>query len=128
MASIAPRKNRSSWVVSYFLYLRPSGKKRKYKYVRSRQEAQGLRREVEVIEERSRMGLAPLEQVQRWVDADWISAEEVDNAFPGFDDMLTTQKRQGRASQTTDYGKLLALYNGYLEKNVRQGRGDYNHR
>ncbi len=110
MAWIAPFSPRRNWRVGFILQLRDE-RRRRYKYVPTRADADVLAKGVEQLETATKMGIARREQIEEWIDRGWLRPSEAEDTFTGFAE--SRRRAAANGPQVTDFSKLLAAYEQY---------------
>ena len=94
MASISERKNKlnKSYMVTFALNL--SGKRwQRVKFFKSKDDAISFLPIATMVESKSKMNLAPPEEVELWVKQNYLTMEEAVKAFPFFAQRLYEEKK-----------------------------------
>ncbi|MDE2704030.1 MAG: site-specific integrase [Gemmatimonadota bacterium] len=113
MASI--KKTGSYYRVSYSVAL-PGRKKYRSRYLRTRQAAGDLKRQLERLEEATRTGVASSDQIDEWVSRDWLKAEEAQETFRAWREAGGPAMRQA-----VDFAALRAAYEDYALTHSKAG-------
>ncbi len=113
MASV--KKTGSYWRVSYSVAL-PDEKKYRSRYLKSRQAAGFLKRQLERLEEATRTGVASADQITEWIGRGWLKREEAALTF------IAWQTAGGPATrQAVDFTTLRAAYENYALTHSKAG-------
>ena len=118
MASVSEFPARKSLRISY--RLKVDGRfAQKSKYARGNSQANRLKRQLEELEEATRTGVAASTDIKDWIAKGWIKHEEAEVAFPGYGETAAREFQPELIA--TDYSKILAAYEDYVQENSKGG-------
>ena len=94
-------------------------KKRKTKYAKTKAEANQLSIQLARVEECTRTGIAPQQEIEQWIGRKWLTDEDADQAFLGYSE--AAQRTRILDKRQTEYERILLAYGKYLEENTKVG-------
>ncbi len=110
MASVSWFKARNTWRISYYVKL--NGKLvLKAKYAKVKWDANLLKRQIERLEDATKMGIATDTEIAAWIDKGWIKQEETEQAFSGYAE--TANRKYRKDVHDADFEQILNAYEQY---------------
>ena len=106
MASLSYYAQRDCFKVNYTLRL-PDNRIRKTKYFKTRDEGRFALNQLGLMETAVKNGVASQDNIEGWITKRWMSMEEAEQAFHGFEDSL--QRKEKTQFECTDYAQILLL-------------------
>ena len=116
MASVDHLPQRRQWRIRYSIYT-PSGTLRRAKYRSTKEEARALCNQLVDVERATRLGVAPAEQIDDWINRAYITPQHAKDAFRGY--------LPAKPAVAFDFDSLIAAYETYCKHNHRIHKGQF---